>query len=1565
MNPIDFFIKRKTFVSMLILGLTFLGYVSYTQLPTELFPNVELPVMIVRVDARQELTPAYIEKQTIVPLEGAIGTLENIESIESYADYRSGTIFVTYSDNAQTKYAYLKLYEKINEARTQLPEGFIVNVLKVNTEQLSAQFMDLQVRGSGGVDRVRNVADKYILPELQSVDGVANVQVTGGREKSVKIILDEKAVEAYGLTPAKISSIINQNEFEKTFVGKVNNGNKRFFVNVSAENRDISQLENIIVKSDGQIKLKDIAEIYFGAKEEESYSRVNGKDAVTIQLTRESQVNLIGLSHKVKSTIEKLNAKLIDQDVEIIIQKNSAEEMEESIDAIINLAMTGAFLAIIVLWFFLRNFRLIFSVGLAIPVSVFTAFNFFYAYDISINSLTLIGIALSIGMLLDNSVVVLENVYRIAGKEGDATKAVVRGTKEVWRSIFAATLTTVAVFIPFLFSSNFLVSKLGLNIGVSVVSTLIISLFVALLFIPMITHYFLAKKKKSVNFSVISGDNRLMQIYLVLLKASMRYPTRTIVASVVVFFASIFIALALSVNTTQETETTSFSLYVENPQGTTLEKSDLIVKSVEEKLADIKELEDVISNIRADESTITVKLKEDYKDNGDRTIEDIKEEIQNRIRRIRSADISFEPPSSNNRFRSGTGANMGQAFQRMLGIGSQTEKVVIKGSDFEKMESVAEDIQYYLENLSSVNFAHVSSSGKRPEIHLLFDQTILAKYDIPLSSVISELATFDNQFSSNSVFKSGTDSYDITIQTGENEKEEKTIDDLRNVKIPGNRNSVFDLQQIAEIIFSKGNSSVFRSNQEKQISVSYAFLSEVNDSKDLLETARNEVDELIAGLTLPGGIAVEVIHDDNPFDEYYFLIAVAVLLIYMILAAVFESLLTPLILMFSIPLAAIGSLAALIFTGNSLLNTNTLTGFLILLGIVVNNGIILIDYSNNLRKRGFTAPRALISAGIARVRPILITAITTIVAMIPLAMGQVQYVAEIGAPFAITVIGGLSVSSLFTLILIPTMYSGLESALLWFRKLKWNIKLSQLIIFIFLLYLIYTDVDSFIWQLADLFLVLVSIPALTYFIQNSLRQAKTNLISESQPITIKIRNVVKIYDLPSRFVREWNRGKTVKKNNNAKSNRRAFFENLIWQIPLLIYLVYFTYFYLDSSFWNFVFIHILFFYSFTVLKSALDFIVSYKENKNGKFFNLLKPLFYWGFPSFNLGYFYFNWDSLFGTGVIAFIWFGSLLIYSTSQKLTDKMIEAVDDKKFFGKIKIRYYRLVLLIPVIGKKKEPFKALDKVTLEIGNGMFGLLGPNGAGKTTIMRIICGIFEQSYGTVTINGIDRNQFREELQGLIGYLPQEFGMYENMTAYEFLDYQAILKGLIDAKERKERIENVLRSVHMIENKDKNIGSFSGGMKQRVGIAQILLHLPRILVVDEPTAGLDPRERIRFRNLLVELSRERIVIFSTHIIEDISSSCNRVAVLNEGKVKYLGEPINMTKAAEGKVWTMYISPKEFPEAREKFMIVHHMRDGEKVKLRCISETQPSADAYQVKATLEDAYLYLQTSGAGS
>ena len=325
---------------------------------------------------------------------------------------------------------------------------------------------------------------------------------------------------------------------------------------------------------------------------------------------------------------------------------------------------------------------------------------------------------------------------------------------------------------------------------------------------------------------------------------------------------------------------------------------------------------------------------------------------------------------------------------------------------------------------------------------------------------------------------------------------------------------------------------------------------------------------------------------------------------------------------------------------------------------------------------------------------------------------------------------------------------------------------------------------------------------------------------------------------------------------------------------------------------------------------------------------------------------------------VGVIWYLLLVIYSSGEYIHNKSLNIARIEGRFSGLRRGYFNLVRQIPVIGKRKKPFRALNGVSLEINTGMFGLLGPNGVGKSTMMRIICGILEQSYGKIWINGMDTQKYREELQGLIGYLPQAFGTYENMSAWEFLDYQAILKGIKDTKTRDERIDYVLKNVHMYDRRNDKIGSFSGGMKQRIGIAQILLNLPRILVVDEPTAGLDPRERIRFRNLLVELSRERIVIFSTHIIEDISSSCNQVAVINRGDLKYFGTPGDMVNMGVGFVWQFAIPAKEFDNIADKKLIVHHMRDGENIRVRCLSVEKPTDDAVNVSPHLEDAYLCL-------
>lgn len=1553
---------------MLFLGLTFLGYFSYKQLPVELLPNAELPFLFVQASSGTELAPEYMENHVVIPLEGAIGTLEGIESIESNVNSRQSTIVVYYTKNVNFKYAYLKLQEKINEMQSAMPENVRVAVAKVDLQQMNSQFMELQARGEGGIDRVRTIVDQDIKPDLENIDGIAAVNVYGGKQKSIEVILDTKACEAYKITTGNIRSVLSQNSSSRTYVGNLKEKTVQYFVHVTAEYKQVEDIENLVV-APGPILLKDVAEVRFGVKEETSYSRVNGKDAVTILLVNDSQANMIELSASTRKIVEKLNEKMAIKEIEIVEISNSADQMEENISQIMNLALVGGIMAIFVLWIFLKNFRIVSFIALAIPISIFTSFNLFYAFGVTINSLTLVGMALAIGMLLDNSVVVLENIYRLAGKGVPPFQAVVQGTTEVWRSILAATLTTIVVFLPFLFSTNFMVEMLGLNVGVSIISTLVVSLAVALLLVPMASYALMRRRvAKNIFYEKVTTNSRMIQVYLVILKTCMRNPAATIIGGLVIFFLAVFISLAVSISSLQEVENNEIRLYVTMPSGSSLETTDKTVQEIEAKLEDLAEKEDVISKIEEEEAIVTIKLKDDFEKIGDRTFAEIKNNINDRTKDIKASSISFEQSQSSGNFQGGS-RNMGGAFQKMMGIGTDEEKIVLKGQDFKQLQAVGEDLKYFIDQLESVNRVNLNISDNRPEVHMYFNPLLMTEYNITLNNVLSEINSFSREISTNIQYKQGVDEYEIIITQkelveGEVAKTDRNMEELKMLQVNDASGGIHELQDFTTIVYASGLAGINRVNQEKQIEVNYRFVSEASSSKELLAAYRYEIDELVANYNLPSGVAVEVIHDETDYSEFYLMIGASILLIFMIMASVFESLSLPIVLLFSIPLAAVGSLIALIVTNNSLLNANTLTGFLILLGVVVNNGIILIDYTNILRKRGYRRSRALMTAGLSRVRPILITTITTIVGMLPLAMGDAEYVSAIGAPFAIVVIGGLALSTLLTLIFIPTFYSGLENAIEWFKELSMSTRIIQLLVSAGLVVLIFLNVDSGLWQAIDLVLVVILVPGSTWFVLNSLRKAGTKLINDEDKLNIKIQNLVKIYDRESRFSREWESGKKIRRRAGLEKEYHTLreFDFLIWQLPLMAFLVYFSFVYLDAAFWSLILSVIIVSFALSMWK-PFGFFLNFRAEKTGKkfpakIFKWVQTLLFWFLPAIEL---FFVWKITKTIGLVVtfgVLWYLALIISVTAKKLYQEKINIDRITGRFGTLRRSVLRLVKQMPVLGKQHQPFKALNGVSLEIGTGMFGLLGPNGAGKSTMMRVICGIYEQSYGKIWINGIDTQEKREELQGLIGYLPQEFGTYENMSAVDFLDYQAILKGLTDKKEREERIEYVLTAVHLWEKKDDKIGSFSGGMKQRIGIAQILLHLPKILVVDEPTAGLDPRERIRFRNLLVQLSRERIVIFSTHIIEDISSSCNQVAVINRGQVKYFGKPSEMVHLAKDMVWQFDLSVEEFDKMENKQLVTHHMRQGDQIRVRFLSKEKPAEDAVPANPVLEDAYLCL-------
>ena len=1559
---IGFFIRRPLFVGMLLVGLCLLGVLSFTELPMELFPQSEEPRIIVNLRSSQTSDPAYLEKHAVIPMESAIATLDKIERLETRIDSKRGVIYVYYAKSANLKYAYLKLQRRAEEVQAAIGTEFSVTVSKSDPEQLSNRFLVLQARGEGSLDQIRAVVDEKVTTALSSIDGVASVEVYGGRSRTVEVLFDENAMKLYGLTVGQVSSKIAEQSGQRLYLGQAEESRRKYFVNLISEYTSLPAIEDLVVKDIGPVLLKNIAEVRDGGAEQETISRINGQEAVTLSLQRSWEANLISLARRTRRAVADLRVEIKPDGIELVIQSDEARTIEDNIQSILGLILIGGILAVGVLWAFLRKPALVLTVSAAVPISVLISMNLFYAFGLTINTLTMVGLAIAVGMLVDSSVVVLESIIRHASMNPDVRQAVVRGTGEVARAITASTLTTVAIFCPFLFSTVAEVRTLGWQVGASIITTLLVSLAVAFLLIPVLAFQFLSRRPPSTWEEGRTGrlHGRMRQVYIVLLKTCFRSPGRTVVATVVLFFLTLGLSLNLSVDVPREVELSEFTVYAILPAGTTIEAADEQVKDMDALLADIPEVKERLAAIEEDNVIFTFRLVEDYEKTSDRSVDLIRQDIIDRLdAAFPRVDFDSEAPQQNTRFMGSSGGGGGAVnLTRLLGVGAAQEKVVVRGRDLEVLRAVADDVSYNIGEMDTVRSARTSVSSQQPTIDLLLDQAALAHFGVSLNTVRSELNGFQRQTSAGIKFKAGADEVDIVLKPAE--EIEKKIEDLRRLQFPSSSGGLVPLSQVARIVFSSGYANINRINQEKRVEVTYRFESEIEDSKALLDQARLSVEDLVAGIIPPPGVIIEVAHDVGDASEFTLLIVLAALLIFMILASTFESLLAPGVMMFTIPLAGIGAFTALILTSNSINNANVLIGFLILFGVVVNNGVLLIDYARQLVRRGQRQERALMTSGLTRVRPILITAVTTILGMLPIAMGQGAYVSLIGAPFAITVIGGLAVATLFTLVLIPTVSFSLENALAWWRGLGWKIKAVQGLVFAAGSWLLFASLDTLLWQVAYSLILLLGIPAFTFFAMTSLRRSQATIIPPGTPITLTIRNVSKLYDDFAKFTKEWRKGLAERAPQTVSGavRRGERRHSLVWKLPLFAFLVYFTYFYLQSGFWIVVFAVVS--YLLVLQIPGLSPWKTMGSPKSAKRLprRVLSSLVAWGLPLANCLWFQSRWRWWGAVAVIAVIWYSALYVYRTSRKIEAEKINVDRITGRLRKPRTVVYRFVRKIPVIGARKVPFQALDRVSLEIGSGMFGLIGPNGSGKTTLMRAICGILPPTRGKVFFNGLDLGRHREELQSLIGYLPQEFGAYQNMTALDFLDYQAQLKGLWSRRKRTAAVEEALRAVHLWDRRLSRIKTFSGGMKQRLGIAQTLLHLPRILVVDEPTAGLDPTERIKFRNLLAELSKDRIVIFSTHIIEDISSSCNRLAVLLKGKVRFVGPPSDMIELTRGSVWQAVLDDSRFEVVRKTFKVLHHMRDKDKIRVRILAGEKPLEDAVEVTPTLEDSYMWL-------
>ena len=1560
-------IRRPVTTAMFFLAVSLLGLISLDRLKVELMPEVVYPEIFVTI-SQQGMAPEQVERDLVMPVEAEVSQLAGVVEMTSTASLNRGNVRISYEPGADMKFALLQVQSRMDRLQPSFPARTQVAVQRFDAGDLSATVMELQVLAAGAdLNWLRDYTEQNIAPELAAVEGVVSAQVLGGRQSAVEIIAEPEHLQAYQLSMSDLRSALADANQPRAYLGEVYDGSQVFPVSFQGQFSDLQQIDEVLIDASIPLRLGDVARVGYGLQQRTDLSRVNGQSAVGILIQKEDEANLIEVAEAVAETIARLNRTFAPEAVELIITTNQAELMEDSLDTLKQAALVGLILGLAVLFLFLRNARFVAILLVAIPASLLATFNLMYAWDLTLNVLSLCGLALAMGMLTDNSIVVMESIFKHFERGKTALAAARDGTAEVSKAVVAATATTVLVFLPVVFiQSDF--QDILRELALAITLPLLASLVVALSLVPTV-----AARMLGAQASAPLGTGRLMVVYTLLLKASLRHRAAVAYGIFLSLIATLVAAFFLMLEQQVIAEETQFSVYASLADGATLAATDALMLQIEAAVDSLPGVDRYITSVQEGQGSVTVMLLDRDERPQRVSAKQLQDQLEGELQQIQGGLIGYQPQASSfggggGGRGGGGGGGRGGGGGFNLQAGAATETALIKGYDFAILQMIADDLSFRFEELEEIDANSVRPDLQRSasEIQVIPSPMALFDQGLRVNAVLGAIADANPEgFAAQTNFLKA-DGSEIPIEvrpTEDPEAEGPGRDGVGEIPVLTGAGGYVPLGVLAQVRTDEGRNNILRTDQARRVMLSYQFVDEILDSQPMLDAARDLVRALVQDLVLPGGYTIELVEVETD-TVYYWMMGIAAILTYMVLASLFESFAAPLIIFCTLPTAAIGSCWALMLTGTGLSSQAgpmALLGFIVLIGIAVNNGIILIDAIGMLRdKQGYRLERAVLVAGRSRVRPILMTSATTLLGVMPLALDfGGDY--EVWPPFAITVLGGLAVSMVSTLIFVPVAYMGLDQVRAWLVGIgRVGVGLATLIA-AGATGALYVESASYFWPVLlalPLWFVLLGIIAIALRVH----RARVARHSAQTVQRIRLQTLTKIYGAPGRFRREWarfdRRDQRLRSRGIDPVDRQAVKDGLSWKLPLLG-LVGFLHTYFADALW----IYLLSLASWGLIAHLLrQLALLGAEDSTERSVKLLSRgmgiLAQWAVPLLFVGYVH----QALGLPSLTVASLAVWLAYQGARWLADRVRRGqVDLAGLTGRmawLRCRVYGGVVALPLIGVAQPTYQALYGVNLEIGRGMFGLLGPNGAGKTTMMRIICQVLEPSSGSVAFDGLNITR-HGPVQGVIGYLPQYFGLYEHLTAYQYLDYRALLEGFRDAGLRRERVNASLVQVNLDERQDDKIGSFSGGMKQRVGIAQTLLHLPQIIVVDEPTAGLDPVERIRFRNLLARISQERIVIFSTHIVEDISGSCNRLAVLNAGRILYQGTPREMRDLASGHVWETVVAEEGFDRVDRELKVISHLRTPRGIRARFLAADAVAGLAAQpVDPTLEDAYLYL-------
>jgi len=1011
MKLADISIRRPVFATVMVSVLAVFGVWGYQQLSVDMYPEVEFPIVTVTA-IYPGADPETIESRVIDKLEEAISTVNGIKVMRSTSMENVGLVFVQFELERKADQAVQDVRDKVSAELKNLPTDLEPPLVE-RVDIGAAPIIAISLAAEMPRRDLTKIAKDVIKQRLQAINGVGGLDIVGGQEREFHVWIDPHRLDSFGLTPGDVAQSLAAQNVEIPG-GRFDADTKELAVKTRGQIHSASELENIIIPAavGSVVRIRDVARVEDGAEEQRSYATLNGKASVTLLVRKQSGSNTVTVAHKVKDVLETLRKQV--PAVTMTVASDSSVFTERSIDDVKFDLIFGAVLAILIILFFLHDWRATLISATALPTSVIATFAFIYFMGYTLNMMTMLALSLSIGILIDDAIVVIENIHRHLEEGKSPMKAASEATAEIGLAVMATTASILAVFVP-VATMKGMIGRFFVQFGLTVAFAVSVSLFVAFTLTPMLSSRFLRAHtgKGPIARAIERFLDGVEGIYSRLLKGALAHRWLTMGAAFVVFLSSLYLAAIVPKEFMPIEDRSQYAIKLELPTGSALAVTEQTSESIATHLRAMPGVKDTLitiggssaqSEVNRAEIQVNLVGKKDRGFSQAKAIAFTRDQLPSWLGR---SDVNFavEP-------------------YQMVGGGSSafrnsTIQFNVRGRDYADISKATDEIIAWMKTQKGYVDIDTSYRGGKPELAINIDRDRAADLGVPVASIAT---TVRNLMANDKISELTVDGdrYDVRMKLDESFR--KRAEDLASVKIRSVTGQLVNMSNVANIAQGTGPAKIERQNRQRQITV-YANLNGLalgDASKEIDEEARKAVPStMVSDWT---GMA-DIMRESMGYLLSALLLAI--IIVYLVLAAQFESFLHPFTIMLSLPLSMVGAFGAIALS-HSMINIMTMIGIILLMGLVTKNAILLVDYTNTLRRKGLTRYEALIKAGPVRLRPILMTTGAMIFGMIPVALG-VSEGGELRAPMAIAVIGGLLTSTLLTLVVVPVAYTIIDS----------------------------------------------------------------------------------------------------------------------------------------------------------------------------------------------------------------------------------------------------------------------------------------------------------------------------------------------------------------------------------------------------------------------------------------------------------------------------------------------------------------------------------------------------------